>query len=357
MSMLTLGQARPTIARALGYCSTDTRIPTLLDEAVQRLLPRGKWVGTYGRWRICQTAGVLTLPRHIETPEQIALCGNPGTIRSEWFMYLGDIGILTDDDSVGMQWIDYGQSVVHTDPTVDSAGDSTCRIRVYAESADDVGTEVHIKYFDGDTGLKVYTTHGGTTVEGEFITLVAPPAYATGTYSVLGNRSLPMLGTSRADGLPSVYGFTKPATHQPVRLYQLDNTTATYTELGRYEPNEYNPVYRRIYLAGFANQTDCTDEDAVCTAKYVDVLGKKRFIPVVNDEDYLLIGNLPALKDEVLSIVKMERNLFDEAKAYEASAISLLQAELDSYLGDGMQLNIKVEDPDVWGVGNVINPI
>ncbi len=74
-------------------------------------------------------------------------------------------------------------------------------------------------------------------------------------------------------------------------------------------------------------------------------MAKMDFIPARKDTDYLLIGNLAAIKDEVQSIRKLENNLFEEAMAWEANAIRELQNELETYRGHGnvqpIQINSK----------------
>ena len=78
---LTLGAARPTIAKVIGVCADSDTVPFYLNQAVERLLPRGKWKGTFQRYRTCINSACITLPRHFECVEGFALCGCPGMIR------------------------------------------------------------------------------------------------------------------------------------------------------------------------------------------------------------------------------------------------------------------------------------
>ncbi len=134
-------------------------------------------------------------------------------------------------------------------------------------------------------------------------------------------------------------GVQKPDTNGVVRLYEYNTDTATQRALAYYEPDETVPQYRRSLIAGIGSG-GCTSGE--CETKTVTVMAKLRFIPVVNDTDYLPIGNIPAIKDMVQSIRKMENNLFEEAKAYEASAINELDRELREHLGDGAKIQMTV---------------
>lgn len=64
------------------------------------------------------------------------------------------------------------------------------------------------------------------------------------------------------------------------------------------------------------------------------VTGKKRFVPVTKDEDFLQVQNLEALKLIILSIERNENSAADEAPKYRQQAFELLQAEVKNHLLD-----------------------
>lgn len=67
----------------------------------------------------------------------------------------------------------------------------------------------------------------------------------------------------------------------------------------------------------------------------VRVTGAKRFIPIEDDDTYLIIQNVPALKLAIMYLELSERGTaFDEAKKYKEEAIALLQAEVRQHLLD-----------------------
>lgn len=64
------------------------------------------------------------------------------------------------------------------------------------------------------------------------------------------------------------------------------------------------------------------------------ITGKKRFIPLKSDEDYLIVQNIEALKLIILSIERNENNAPDEAMKYRQQAFELLQKEVTNHILD-----------------------
>ena len=115
---LTLGNIRVNISKILSMASTDSRVVNYINEAQERLLYKGKWPGTYARYRITTDDGQITWPRQLETIEAVAVCDVPGTIRNRWFEFLeSGPGILENTDGVGRQLIDQDIAVSFSDIT------------------------------------------------------------------------------------------------------------------------------------------------------------------------------------------------------------------------------------------------
>jgi hypothetical protein len=77
---------------------------------------------------------------------------------------------------------------------------------------------------------------------------------------------------------------------------------------------------RRVYL-----YPGLEPQDAVlqCT-------GAKRYQPVTNDDDYLIVQNIEAIKCIILSVERYENNAPDDAVKYRQTGLELLQAEVKS---------------------------
>ena len=81
---------------------------------------------------------------------------------------------------------------------------------------------------------------------------------------------------------------------------------------------------RRVYYYPGLNPSNATLQ---CT-------GAKRYLPLVHDEDYLIVQNIEAIKCIILSIERYENNAPDEAQKYRQSGMELLQAEVKKHIFD-----------------------
>lgn len=329
---LTLSEARSTIGRVLGICDTDSRVADYINEATRRLLYEGKWVGTYGKFRICTTGNesdsIITWPRWLETIETFAICNQPGTIRNEWYEWLDSgPGLLDSEKNIGRQLVDRGEAATTSD--IITAGNQM-KVKVKSDVAEASGLTIRIYGEDWD-GNRIYSSG----IQGESITINSTGTLSTNIFS-------------------KITGVQKPATTGVVRLYEYDTSTTTERQIAYYEPDETTPWYRRSIIPGLQNLSDCEDCDS---GQEVEVIGKLRFIPVVNSTDYILIGNLPALKLAVMAIKKEESDLFAESKAYMVEAINLLNKEVSHYQGDGPVPVMRVQDRQIFGAGGIENVI
>lgn len=328
---LIYGDVKSAIARVLGMNTTDARVAEYTSRAQERLLHKGKWVGTYGRYRVCIVDSCLTWPREIETIEAAALCDIPIDIRNDWYEFLGSgPGVQSENCGCAYGLIDRGNAI-----TFDDVKGEDKKIALYADSAEDAGEQVLIRYYD-DNGNKVYTTDADDRpIEGEYLTLVAPPAYVYSTSDVLPG---------------GFYGIVKPVTERIVRAYEYDTVNVAYRPLGYYEPDETNPTYRRSLIPGVSNTCNGEANDD-CGTKTIDIVGKYRQRVVRKDNDGLIVQSGEALRLMVQAIRKEEDNLFDDAARYEARAKMVLDEQLAHWMGDGKVAPIRVVGPEVSGAG------
>lgn len=326
---LTLASVRASVARVLSVPETDSRVAEYVTRAQERLLHKGKWVGTYARYRVCVNNSCLTWPREIETIEAAALCDQPVDIRNDWYEFLtSGPGIISADCGPSLTLVDRGDAVAFDD--VRGTGKY---LSLYADSASDVGKQVLVRYYNSSGG-KVYSTVSGETIEGEYLTLVAPPAFVESTYAVMPG---------------GFYGVVKPATVRMVRVYEYDSVALTRRPLAYYEPDETNPVYRRSLVPGVAGS--CTGDDDACSIKTIDVVGKLRQRGVSKATDALIIQSAEAIRMMVQAIRKEENDLWDDAAKYELGAVRILREQLAHWMGDGKVAPIRITRPEVYGAG------
>jgi hypothetical protein len=347
MSKATLAEAKAFTdwTRFTNLCVTDTRLRSLINEATMRLRPKGKWVGTWQRYRICAPSACVTWPRQIETIEAAWICNRPITIRNGWFETLpNSFGMLNSESGPGSVLIDRGAGFTGF---ADLSG--TAKIALVNTQPLDAGKTVLLQGRDGSNGNYVRTVNDN--VDGELVTLVNGTVVSTTTWAP-----------------PGLVGVQKEVTRAPVRAYAVDPSCPSGTvasiaaynpmALAYWEPDETLPNYRRSLVPGLQNGgscSTCAGTTSDCTTTQLTVIAKLNFIPVVKDSDYLQIGNLPAIKEEVQSILKRERGLIDEAEAHEAVAVRLLEEELSSYEGHGVVTPLKVDSASMFGGGGVDN--
>jgi hypothetical protein len=121
----------------------------------------------------------------------------------------------------------------------------------------------------------------------------------------------------------SIDAINKSPTKGWVRVYAVDPTTGAEYCIAILAPDETLPQYRRYAIPGHEREAGVN----------VTVLAKRKFIPVITDDDDLIVTNLGALKMMAIAIEKEENNNLDEAMKYEEKAVELLREELKEVEG------------------------
>lgn len=351
MRRLTLGSAKSTIARVLGKCEDSPDVAIFLNEAQERLLNRpSDPIGSVMRFQVCVGQdNCLTLPREVLTVKAFWICNTPGRFVSEFFEMVGwdegGYGMRGDCDSnCSKTMLDRGTDCVFDQPIATAS--QLRKIQVVAADASDVGKTIIIRYVDSN-GNRVYTSIDGVYQEGERVTLSLA---GTLTASYVANGG--------------IYAVTKQVTNFPVRLYAYDVTNSVQTALlAVYAPSETLPIYRKVAIPGLTdnNSSNCCGEvsdDTSCTnTKSLTILARLQHVPVVVDNDCLVVCNLPALKLMCKAIKLEEQHELAMAADFRNQAAAELDGEIAAYLGDGMRINIQTPAAGTWGAGGVFNPV
>ena len=93
---------------------------------------------------------------------------------------------------------------------------------------------------------------------------------------------------------------------------------------------------------------------------HIQILAKLDYVPVSLDADFLLISNIPALK-EMCSAIKDAENEPDSVKrrsiiqAGLLNAMDELNSEADHYLGSGRRIGIDVAGANIGENEAVVN--
>jgi hypothetical protein len=376
----TYGSVKDQLARVTqnGMCADNPQLLARTNEAQERLLNKGLYAGTYGRYSVCVYGGCITLPREFESILGYNYDGAPAQVYNQWYEFMAN-GPGTSPAGAWRQLQDRG-FVPSFRPL-----DSQKYIRVYTDLAEDatstilfrgsdtynnrVQTQENGVYIDGErlnlsagsgnssvlvSGLTGENTNGNG-VYAWYTTTYSKPAYknlngyiirwepgeswyildpddniasqadtATGAYPWLDTWSFPSgisvteLPRTTVNAFRSIDAINKTATKGWVRVYAVDPTSGAEYCIAILAPDETLPQYRRYAIPGHEREDGAN----------VTVLAKRKFIPVVTDDDDLIVTNLGALKMMAIAIEKEENNNLDEAMKYEEKAVALLREEL-----------------------------
>lgn len=319
------------IPEAIGVCAGDnlTIVPTV-NEAQQRLLmdasqPDEGWWGTWGvvLFNLDSTNMSFTAQRDVARVTALDVCKKPVVLRNQFSEYLEfgnglrPVSCQPCPVCEELTAFDRGVVVSFKDLTPPNK-----KLRVFFTDETDLGKRVLLSGKDA-FGNIIYSQDGFNRAVGEFVTLASPFADTVNQFTVWN-------------------GVQKDITNGQVQIFQVDTVTGEQELLLTMEPNETVGCYRRYFVNGLPN--------ACCGSPTIQVsaLVKLEFIPVVADTDYLLIGNLAALKEECQAIRYEEMDTptaKQNAARHHAMALRLLFGELDHYVG---KERVSIAVP-LWG--------
>jgi len=315
------------VPQALGISPDDTRLVAWLNEATERLLYSGKWWGTVARFRMCATDGCITLPAQIATIEAVNTCGQPTPVRDFWYEFLengwGSVG-PTANGGHGRGGCMSAAIMRGNYPTFSDVHGTDKKLNFICDLASDSCLSVLALGYD-QNGNWIRTQQNGVYKDGELIQL----SQSSGSTSV--NFFSSVTGIQLPDNLSG-----------QVWLYEYSTTANTKRMIGHYQYFETNPSYARYYFPGIL-----TAVNGDCKTTKVEVVGKLAYIPVKQDTDYLIIGNIPAMKEMMKAIKKAENEADGVASnqillSGEAVATKLLDNQLDHHFGSGRKMGMNI---------------
>jgi hypothetical protein len=311
--LLTYGALKSS--RVLQIASAPPSSPefaSLVNAAIRQLMTRGNWFGTVQPLEGCVTDSCIVWPRYVATPLAINICGRPTELANRWYRFLP-----WDPSHVAAacNYFQHGQGGALTaemDGSLPVFNPIACLagmyLQFYIDNIADVGSTITIFGIDSN-GQVIRTTHAdGTFQEGVELALAVPYVQT------------PML-------IRKVTRVLKDVTLGMVRGYQWDGTSMNgalplLLDLCVYSPAETSPDYLHSRLHGYRPHS------AGCAFTRVTALVKLGFVPVVNDDDLVLIENTDAIRDMVQAIKKKEAGDVSGAAAAELSAFRELNYQM-----------------------------
>lgn len=293
--LLTLKDAKNSrISSVLGVCKDSSEFKSYVNEAIERLMVRGDWPGTYERIRLCLTEGCITFPRAVEAIRELAVCGKAIQPRNAWYEFLYDGEGIVDSSRTSCAGVQFIYRGIY--PTfADMSGHNY--LRIYYTQASDINKKVLIFGYDANNQW-IRSTYNGAQIDGFYMYLTNP-------------------FTDSPFTLSSITGVQKDETDGDVLLYEVIASTGAQRQLGVYQPSETVAGYQRYFLSGLG--TTDTGTPTCNTIKTITAMAKLRHLPAVADSDYLYISNIPAIKDMAMSIRLSE----SDSAQNEAQALML----------------------------------
>lgn len=327
----TLAQAlapSSRICESLNILSTDSRAVAWINGAIERLLPMGHWFGTCPKYTVNVTNQLFSLPPQFATIEQIAVCRQPINLRNNWFEFSASGWGVVNDPTVAAPNVCVDQVLFRGNFPLAQDIISGNQIRLQCDVADDIGVKVLFLGFDVN-GNWVRSKVLGIWQDGETIAATQSP------------------GTLSTTVWGKITDIQKPISNGQMWVIQASSTAVTIGTLNYWETN---PSYGRYLLPTTAGITT-----------QIDLAGKLCFIPVVNPTDYLIIGNLGALRLACQAVKYEEEGQLGLATLYlyggrdpktkisVTGAVQVLQEELQHYRGDGAIPSIQVVGSNIDG--------
>ena len=88
----TYGSVKQQLARVTqnGMCADNPQLLARVNEAQERLLNKGLYAGTYGRYSVCVYGGCITLPREFESILGYNYGGAPAQVYNQWYEFMAN---------------------------------------------------------------------------------------------------------------------------------------------------------------------------------------------------------------------------------------------------------------------------
>ncbi len=339
----TYGEIKGVLAKAAGAAGmqvNDVRLIDITNRAIEELMNEGDWPGVVDRWLFNTHEGLVTLPWELDRLMQVTVDAVPKQINSPWYEFVQyGPGQQSEPDANGRgarMWVDVvmdrGDVPVMTAVLLT---DGPRVLRVYAaidESVDGVFPVVNLQGVNDD-GQTINSLSSGTSAGegcsvGEDVTLVLPGGYVETTQN-----------------FAEVTAVVKPETCGYLTLKAWNGSEEV--TLASYAPGQTTCTFRKYFVpAVVPGVGDTNPTDRVILARC-----RRRFVAVTEDNDVLIIGNLPALREMVVALWKRDSDAWDDFNLHKANAVDILRKEATGYLGKARTPAISFQRGFALGAG------
>jgi len=287
-----------------GHCN-EPKLFRQITDSIELLTTSGDIDPLIGSVDICVDGNCVTLPREIETPISVNVCGRPAHGQDRLFeFHLNGPG--SRDCSCRWSWTDEGQFPTYKE--------LKCPAKLTVQLEDERDSGKLLRVFGFDVYNRPLQTKVGDIVEPG---LQVPTIFG---YSI----------PSAQDPIVSrITGIVKDTMLGNARLSSFDSSTSTGTLLGIFEPDEVKPQYRRIRISP--------------SSSWIRMVYRKRTYEITSIKDRIFVHSRPAL----LLAMRAQKWYSDgdlaNGNLYEANAIRLL-TQKEWTLGTPQGNPLQVDD-------------
>jgi len=292
----------------------------MLNDTIERVLNHGDFHGTTKIVRLCIDGNCFTTPRQVAAINAVRTCASI-PIHNDWYQFLPFMGECWD------RCVTLGFTLQGLVPTFKEECHNGI-IRTYLQNTGDAGKTVLYQGTDSN-GKWIRTQVAGEWLDGEQVILADPYVDTLNTFN-------------------SITGVQKELTIDRVLVYKIVNGSPLH--IATYEYDEVAPSYQRYRITGGGILTrngccDNTTPTARCV-RSVEALVKLAYAPVARDTDFLIIGNLGALRLAIMAM-KAEQDgdwetanilWFGDQRNNRIGAIPMLNQELRTMQGDRVEV-------------------
>lgn len=287
-----------------GVCNNGNAFRDQINIVTRQLMKRGGFFGTEVLVRFCIHSACITLPRYVSTITGARTCCGQSNIKNGWYNIVG-VGACCHGFEANATLVDDGTAPIYNEVS----GTTGKIIRYHVVKNADIGKSITI-YGTMFGGQPLQTQNAdGTWRMG--VTITASSA---------GGAVLPA-GTTQL--VTKITSITREATSGMAYLYEwgpdADGVNAL-RDLAVYEPSETNPMYRRMKIKGYCGIPGKQDDNGR-TIKQLEAMCSLEFVPLVSENDFLLLDDMDALAFGVQAVKYNQAGDAENAEVFFSKAI------------------------------------
>lgn len=323
MIRATYADLKPELARIAGVSGmsiSDPRVMAYTNLATIELMNEWDWPQLIVRMHFKVTTNILNVPSEFDRILSLNVNDVPQPIQSPWFEFVGygpgfPTVLGSPTDQLDSDLLGRLEGVLDREDACtfqDIPSDGTLYYpALYATDPSDAGATIILQGYDQNGQWIRSNDPVNGWQDGVSLTLVGGASGAS------------VVSTQVFSAITAVQ---KPVTNTYISVY-CSSTKQSNFFLGEYTPYDTRPYYRRYKMPNLTNGQ---------TYRILARL-RKRYAPIVNLNDFLIIPNLAALSTMVQAVYYRESENIPSYTTYKQIAVDILKKETTAYIGKQRQ--------------------